>query len=358
MSEAVLGVGIISFAHVHAPAYAEALAAQPGANLVAIADDDPRRGTTMAARFGVDYASDTAELLARPDIDAVIVTSENARHAGHVVAAARAGKHILCEKPLATTRADAVEMIEACREAGVVLQTAFPMRFSPPVLALRDALADGAVGTPLAVMATNHGRMPAGWFSDPILAGGGAVMDHTVHVADLLRWILGREVVSVYAEADTRMHPGIAVDDVGMLLLTFEGGLFASLDASWSRPKSWPTWGGLTIEVIGDAGVIAMDAFDQNVQHYDDREGAFRLVPHGEGGDPEMVAAFIAAARDGSPPPVTGEDGLRALEVVLAAYASAASHRPEPCGETVSSHRETPTGDGRTDTGRDDQKGP
>ncbi|MBA2755066.1 MAG: Gfo/Idh/MocA family oxidoreductase [Chloroflexia bacterium] len=331
MSGGELRVGIISFAHLHAVSYAGCLAAIPDARLVAIADDDPRRGTTMAARFGVDYASDSAELLARPDIDAVIVTSENAHHAAHVIAAAAAGKHVLCEKPLATTREDALTMIAACREAGVVLQTAFPMRFSPPVIALRDAIAAGAVGEPLAVMATNHGRMPPGWFSDPILAGGGAIMDHTVHVADLLRWILGREVVSVYAEAATRMHPGIAVDDVGMLLLTFDGGLFASLDASWSRPATWPTWGGLTIEVVGDAGVIAMDAFNQNVQHYDDRDGTYRLVPWGQGGDPTMVATFVEAARTGSPPPVTGEDGLRALEVVLAAYVSAASHRPEPC---------------------------
>jgi len=331
----MLGVGIISFAHPHAVTYAECLAAHTDARLVAIADDDPRRGTTMAARFGVNYAGDAADLLARADIDAVVVTSENARHAAHVVAAARAGKHVLCEKPLATTRDDALDMIAACREAGVNLQTAFPMRFGPPVLALRDAIAAGAVGEPVAVMATNHGRMPPGWFSDPVLAGGGAVMDHTVHVADLLRWILGREVVTVYAEAGTRMHPGIAVDDVGMLLLTFEGGLFASLDASWSRPKTWPTWGGLTIEVVGDAGVIAMDAFSRNVQHYDDRDGDYRLVPWGQGGDPAMISAFIDAARTGAPPAVTGEDGLRALDIVLAAYASAASHRPEPCGAHV-----------------------
>src|SRR5438094_400261 len=105
------------------------------------------------------------------------------------------------------------------------------------------AIADGAIGEVLAVKGTNHGSLPPGWLTDPALAGGGAVMDHTVHVADLLRWILEREFVSVYAEIDTLLHPGLPVDDCGTLLLEMEGGVFASLDPSWSRPRTFPTWG-------------------------------------------------------------------------------------------------------------------
>ena len=130
----------------------------------------------------------------------------------------------------------------------------------------------GAIGTPLMVKATNPGRMPPGWFSDPALAGGGATMDHTVHVADMLRWIFEREIVSVYAEIDARIHPGLPTDDIGLLLLDLDGGLSASLDASWSRAKTWPTWGGVTMEVIGTNGVLALDAFNQNVQLFDDRD--------------------------------------------------------------------------------------
>ncbi len=261
----------------------------------------------------------------------MIVCSENARHREMVVAAAAAGKHVLCEKPLATTREDALAMIAACREHGVKLQIAFPMRFSPAVIALREAVRNGAVGTPLMVQATNPGRKPAGWFGDPDLAGGGAVMDHTVHVADMLRWIFAREITSVYAEIDTRIHPGAPTDDVGLLLLGLDGGISASLDASWTRAKSWPIWGGVTMDVIGDRGVLSLNAFNQNVQLFDDRTERYSLVPFAASGDPALVQSFVDAIRHDTEPQVTGEDGLRALEVALCAYVSARLHEPVAC---------------------------
>jgi len=327
-----VGIGMISFAHEgHAASYAACLRGIPGVALIAVADDNEARGRDHAGRLGATFYADYRDLLADPSIAAVIICSENARHREMTIAAAEAGKHILCEKPLATTRADGLAMIAACHEHGVKLQIAFPMRFSPPAIALREAVRAGAIGTPLMVMATNPGRMPPGWFGDPALAGGGATMDHTVHVADLLRWIFGQEITSVYAEVDTRIHPGIATDDVGVLLLGLDGGLSASLDASWTRAKTWPIWGGLTMEVIGERGVLSLDAFVQNVQHFDDRAGRYALLPFAEGGDPQLVRSFVDAIRDDSPPLVTGEDGLRALEVALCAYASARRHEPISC---------------------------
>lgn len=330
-----LKLGILSFAHLHADGYARCLQSMPDVELAAIADADEARGRGAVARYGGDYYRDYHDLLARDDIAAVIVTTPNVDHHALTLAAAAAGKHVLCEKPLATTRPDALAMIAACREAGVKLQTAFPMRFSPPAIALRQLVRDGAVGTPLAIMATNPGRMPGGWFGDPTLAGGGAVMDHTVHVVDLLRWIFEREITSVYAEIDTRIHPGLPVDDVGLLLLGLDGGLFSSLDASWARAKTWPIWGGLTMEVIGDRGVVAMNAFNQNLQWFDDRRGRYQLLPWSEGGDPGMIRGFVDAIRDDTPPPVTGEDGLHALEVALCAYESARRRAPVACPDVL-----------------------
>lgn len=325
-------IGMISFAHEgHAASYAASLRQTPGVELVAVADDNETRGRDYATRLGAAFYADYHALLADETIDAVVVCSENARHREMVIAAAEAGKHILCEKPLATTRADGLAMIAACQQHGVKLQVAFPMRFSPPAIALREAVRAGTIGTPLMVMATNPGRMPPGWFSDPDLAGGGAAMDHTVHVADLLRWIFDQEITSVYAEIDTRIHPDVQTDDVALLLLGLDGGLSASLDASWSRAKTWPTWGGLTMEVIGEKGVLSMDAFVQNLQFFDDRAGRYALLPFTEGGDPQLVQAFVEAIRADSVPLVTGEDGLRALEVALCAYTSAQRHEPVPC---------------------------
>jgi predicted dehydrogenase len=328
-------VGIISFAHGHANGNAHCLAQLPDVELAAIADCDEARLLAAVERFGGDAYADYQDLLARDDIEAVLITSPNAEHREHVIAAAEAKKHVLCEKPIATTRSDGIEMVAACREHGVKFQTAFPVRFSAPAVALRRLVREGAVGAPLAVKATNPGRYPGGWFGDPALAGGGAVMDHTVHVADLLRWIFEAEITRVYAEIDTRFHPDLPVDDAATLLLTLSNGVFASLDPSWSRPITWPTWGGLTMEVIGDRGVISMDAFSQNLQLVEDRGPSNVFVPWAEGGDLPMIRGFIEAIQNDTDPPVTGEDGLRAMEVALCAYESAKRREPVVCPDAL-----------------------
>jgi predicted dehydrogenase len=320
-------VAMLSFAHGHAGSYAQILAQLPTAEIVVIADDDEVRGRDAAGRFGVAFTSDYREALARDDVDAVVICSENARHAELTIAAAKAGKHVLCEKPLATTMADAEAMIAACAEAAVKLQTAFPVRFSAPAVAFRDAIRAGRVGTPLAVIARNPGTCPMGWFVDPDLAGGGAVMDHTVHVIDVLRHVFDAEVTEVYAEADTRIYD-IPVDDTGLVMFRMSNGLRGSLDTSWSRPKNWPIWGGVEIEVIGDKGALKLDAFNDTLEiaEIDGPSYTWQAVEHS--GDPEMVAAFIDAVQRDAPVPVTGEDGMRAMQVALAAYESVRTHEP------------------------------
>jgi predicted dehydrogenase len=325
-----VGIGILSFAHGHANGYAAVVNAHPYATLVAIADEDAERGQAAAEQFGGDYVADYHDVLARDDIDAVIICSENSRHREMTVAAAEAGKHVLCEKPLATSRADGLAMIAACQKHNVKLQTAFPVRFSAPTIALRDAVVAGVVGTPLAVAARNPGTYPGGWFGDPTLAGGGAVIDHTVHVADVLRWIFGAEFTTVYAEVSTRTHD-IPVDDTGLLMLTMSNGLRVTLDTSWSRPDNYPIWGGVTIDVVGDQGVVSLDAFNNNVRVVESRGPSNKLIPAVISGDPEMVSAFIDAVKHDTPVPVTGEDGLKALEVALCAYESARRGAPVPC---------------------------
>jgi predicted dehydrogenase len=326
-------IAVISLAHGHGYSYSEAIRAHPNAELVVIADDDAERGQAAASRYGVPWEADYRETVQRDDIDAVIVCSENSRHKELTIAAAEAGKHVLCEKPLSTNLADAQAMIDACAAAGVQLQTAFPVRFHAAVVALRDALEAGRIGTPLAIAARNPGRCPHSWFVDQELAGGGAVIDHTVHVVDVLRWMFKAEVTEVYAEIDTRMHD-IPVDDTGLLMLRLSNGLPVSLDTSWSRPKSWPTWGGIMIDVIGEDGVISLDAFndalhvsqDEAVDDHPVLPSAglnYIYVPVEHSGDPEMVSAFIDAVQQGRDVEVNGVDGLRAVEVALAAYESA-----------------------------------
>jgi len=330
-------VAMISFAHGHAEGYAGCVRANPGAELVAITDDDPERGQRAAERFGAPFEPNLDSLLVRDDIDAVIVCSENVHHARLTMAAAGAGKHVLCEKPLATTIEDAQAMIDACNQHGVKLQTAFPVRFNAATVALRDAVRSGRIGAPLAVNARNPGTCPMSWFVQPELAGGGAVIDHTVHVVDALRWIFDAEFTEVYAEIDTRIHD-IPADDTGLLMLTMSNGVPVSLDTSWSRPVNWPTWGGVEIDVIGEVGVLSLDAYSDVIEMAEIRGPSYRWLPTQVSGDPEMVGAFIDAVRNDTPPLVTGEDGLRAVEVALGAYESARTRAPVRLASSVAVH--------------------
>jgi len=324
----MLRIGIISFAHMHAYSYAQCLTALPGVELAAVWDDNAKRGRAAAKQFGAAFVPDLDTFLRSP-LDGVVICSENARHREHVEAAAAAKKWILCEKPLAPTVADACAMVRFCKRQGVGLGTAFPCRFVPALYEARAALNAGEYGAIYAAACTNHGQFPGGWFADPDAAGGGATMDHTVHVADLLRWMLNREFVSVYAEIGNQCHrEEIPVDDVGCLLLEMEGGVQVSHIASWSRPKSYPTWGDVTMEFVGEKGVLYIDAFNQKLKVYNDTAVRAEWAFWGSNADLGLVRDFVQAIEERRDPCASGVDGLRAVEVTVAAYASARRGRP------------------------------
>jgi predicted dehydrogenase len=333
-----LRVGLLSAAHVHADAYAQILRTMPGVELIGLADDDADLGGSFARRHGVRYIGMRDALVAeRPD--ATVVCSPNSAHRADVEALAAAGISILCEKPLATRVDDAAAMIRACRDGGARLMTAFPMRFSAPVRTVAAEVREGAIGRVCGVAAVNQGGLPSrhrAWFADPVLAGGGAVMDHTVHVVDLLRWMLGREVTRVWAATNRILHADRSEVETGGLLLIHFDDLFVTIDCSWSRPDSYPTWGGLAMEIVGERGVLDLDAFRQRLTVHGAGDPHADWVYWGTDPNVEMLSAFVEAVRSGGEPPVTGVDGLRALEVVEAAYASAAS------GESVEIRHLTP----------------
>jgi UDP-N-acetylglucosamine 3-dehydrogenase len=255
-------VGIVSFAHVHSPAYAAVLKDLDTADFVGITDEDAGRGTEAAEQFGVRFFDNMDSL--GEEVEAVVVCSENRNHARDVIPALKGGVHVLCEKPIAITLEDAGEMISSSETSGSQLRTAFPVRYLPSMVRAREIVRGGSLGRVLAVNGTNHGKIPGGWFLDPELAGGGAVMDHTVHLADVLRWMLDVEVKSVYAEVDSFFGAGEA-DDAAILNLDLEGGpfadgVFATIDPSWSRGDGYPTWGDVTLRIAGTSGVLDVDA--------------------------------------------------------------------------------------------------
>ena len=319
-------VGMMSFAHMHAYSYANCLRQLPNVELAGIADDDAGRGKKLAKQLNTKYFPSYEKLL-KEDIAAVVVCSENVYHKQLTVMAAKAGKHVLCEKPISVSMKDAQAMIEACKKNGVKLMTAFPCRFAPPVERVKQLIDEGKIGKILAINGTNHGRMPGGWFIDKKKSGGGAVMDHTVHVADLMRWITNQEIVEVYAEIDTRFYK-INIDDCGILNLKLSNGIFATLDASWSRPKVYPIWGDVTMHIIGTEGVIYLDTFAQKMAVYNNDDVKPNWVYWGSNMDLGMIKSFINAIEKNEPVPITGVDGMKAMEVALGAYASAKKKQP------------------------------
>ena len=324
-------IGIMSFAHHHADAYIHNLRLLPGVELLGVADGDIGRGQGYAQRSGSKFFPSYADLLeAQPD--GVIICSENNQHRPLVEMAAARGVHVLCEKPIATTLADGRAEVEACARAGVLFMTAFPMRFSPALLEIKARLEAGDFGSVYCFNTTNQGELPTKyrpWFADPLLAGGGALADHTVHLVDILRWFLQDEISSVYAQSNRIFHADeVEVETAGLEMITFKSGVFATLDCSWSRPPYWPTWGGLTFEMVTERGAVIVDAFRQNLTVYSHAMQRPTWSYWGSDMNQAMIGEFITAIRENRPPCVTGLDGLRAVEVVVAAYESTRTGQP------------------------------
>jgi predicted dehydrogenase len=323
-------VGFFGIAHLHADAYVRNLRAIEGIEVIGAADADSDALSLWCERFEVP-AFEQFEQLADAGLDAVLVCSANNEHLAHVRIAASAGLHVLCEKPLATSRRDAAQIVDLCECAGVSLMVAFPMRFSPAFVEMRELIRAGEIGEIAAAVGVNQARLPyraESWFTDPLRAGGGAIMDHVVHLADALRWILAEEITEVYGCTNQVIHPELAVETGGLLLVTLADGVIASIDSSWSRPESFATWGGLELEVIGASGVITANGFAQRLRVSSNQLPHVRLPDWGSDLNQLMVEEFVAAVRESRDPAVTGNDGLRATEVALAVYESVAAGGP------------------------------
>ncbi|EWS79639.1 dehydrogenase [Brachybacterium phenoliresistens] len=315
----MLKIALLSCAHTHAAAYAGILAARGDVDLV-VADPDGF-GDVPAERVVGSYQEAWDAFDGGPD--AVIVTSANADHKELVLEAARRGVAVLCEKPLATTVADAEEMVAACREAGVVLMTAFPVHFSPAVETLRSAVRDGALGEIVGLTGTNNGKLPEGrdWFTDVSLSGGGCLVDHTVHVAQILDAAFG-EPTDVRAVANrilSASRAGEGAETGGFVTLTYPSGVVATIDCSWSMPDDGPTWGGLTLQALGTGGQLTVDAFADHVG------GPGQWLPYGADLDALLLEAFLDAVRTGRTQEPSGEAGLRTVRIVAAAQRSVAT---------------------------------
>lgn len=187
----------------------------------------------------------------------------------------------------------------------------------------------GSLGQVFSAKCTNHGSMPGGWFTNETLAGGGAVIDHTVHVIDVLRWLFDTEVIEVFAEVgESLLHPDLGIDDVGLISFALENGIYGTLDTSWSRPSSYPTWGDVKIDILGQNGLLQVNAFRQDLAVSSDEAGKTNWVPWGSNSNLGLIKDFVAMIGHDREPSITGNDGLQALRVALAAYESSRTRQP------------------------------
>jgi 1,5-anhydro-D-fructose reductase (1,5-anhydro-D-mannitol-forming) len=328
-----LGWGFIGFGWVArdymAPAVREA-----GDRLLAISDPDPA-AQEAAVRLGIPARSE-AELLSDPTIEAVYVATPNHLHADIVERAAKAGKAVLCEKPMAATLEQAERMAEACRRSGILYGTAFDQRHHPAHRAMREAIGAGRIGRPTLVRITyacwvgpdwSAADARDNWRVDPVKAGGGALMDLAPHGLDLVEFLLGEPLVDVTAMTQSRIHD-YAVDDGAVLLGRTAGGVLLALNVAYNCPEALPR---RRLEVIGETGqLLAVDTMGQTpggtVSLLDGVRGGSEplVIPDGQS-SPFLgqARAFAHAIRSGEHGIFSADRDLHTMRLLHRAYASA-----------------------------------
>lgn len=316
----IIGAGIAGRRH------AEAFAQHPGATVAAVAEIDEQRGRELAATFGARAFRDYRDLLAA-GIDAVVICLPHHLHLACAREAAQSGAHILMEKPLATTLDDAHAIFQAAAAAGVTFMMGYVHRFRPEVEAAHRLIAEGRLGRPVTVldrfMSGGIHDTPA-WVWNRSMAGGGVLMYGGVHAIDRLRWLLGDEVTEVFAKTAAYSSPS-EVEDGVCALLTFASGASALL---YENAPAYGRLGGWVTEIFGTEGALVITT--GTGLEYRGASGSTRWNYEEDVRFARQAAEFVAAIRQHRPPAVTGDDGLRGLEVALAIYRSAATGRPEP----------------------------
>jgi len=237
---------------------AQALAVSPAARLLAVHDAGPARASAFAAQFHVDHAPTLDALLARPDIDSIVVSTPPDSHASIAIAALNAGKHVLCEKPLARTPDEARLILDAAARNARTLATGFNFRFYPSVAKARELFQSGAIGSLDHIRASCGYQIdPAsGWLHDASITGGGALQDNGIHLIDTVLHFLG-DATETHGHTTSPLHHWPGCEENGFLLLRNAQGRVATLQASWTE------WAGyhFRVELHGTRGLIRFTCF-------------------------------------------------------------------------------------------------
>lgn len=304
-----------------------AIRAQVGGEIAAVMSSSPERATAYARENGISLAVSALDALLKSDIDAVYISTTNELHLEQALAAIKAGKHVLCEKPLALTSADARKMVAAARAAGIVLGTNHHLRNAGAHRAMRDTIAAGRIGKPIAARVFHSVYLPdnlQGWRITRPEAGGGVVLDITVHDADTLRFVLGDDPVEVSAFTQAAGMADGGLEDGAMCIWRFKSGLIAQSHEGFTTK-----FAGTGFEVHGSEGsLIASDVMTQKPNGsvlLRTAKGEEQLSFDREDLYVRSVRQFHAAILGKGQPAATGEDGVWSLTAAEAALQSASS---------------------------------
>ena len=317
-------VGLVGAGYI-AGSHARGYAADPRAELAYVVEPVAAKAAAMAATYGVQVLPDLDALLAS-DVDVVSVCTPSPTHADLAVAALEAGKHVLCEKPVARTLADAERIVAAGRRGPGLLMVGHVSRFEPDHRAAYLAVRAGRIGAVRMMSQSLVGERPTwsehDWLGDPDQSGG-PLIDLAIHSFDYLTWVCGARPVRVHAVGSTRDD---GVVDYAIATVRYDSGAMAVVETSWGHPAGHGLE--LTTELTGSDGRITWDYAGTAVGSVKLARAAARSVSQlGNRGFVAEIGAFLDAVASGGPSPVPAEDGLLALEVALAAVESLRTRR-------------------------------
>ena len=327
-----LGFGIIGIGAV-SPLHLAAIESSPGARLAAVADVTVERAKRIGEQRGVPWFADYREMLASPDVDVVCVCTPSGLRGEICIAAARAGRHVVSEKPVEVTLAKIDAVIEECGRAGVKLAAIHQIRFAPGVQAVKQAILEGRLGRLVMGDAmvkwfrSQEYYDSAAWRGTWALDGGGALMNQGIHYVDLLQWMMG-PVETVFGCVDTLVRD-IEVEDTAAACLKFTNGAVGIIEACTSAYKGVPA----KLEIRGDKGVVIVE--DGNVTHWqiegedcrapeavDIGSGASNPMAIGSAGHTVQISDMVCAINENRSPLVDGLEARKPVEIITAVYRS------------------------------------
>lgn len=324
---------MLSAAHLHANSYAQEARNTENVQIVCVWDDDRARGGAFAKELGVPFDNDLARVLARKDVDAVILCSESSKHRTVLVAAAHAKKHIFVEKPLTLTLAEADEVTREIKASGVKFIISLPQRSKSEALLMKDLIDTGKIGK----IATARFRMGhaaaleklfkdgSAWFGDEKLAGPGALFDIACHTLDAMRWLLG-EPASVFCKS-VNFTGAYSVPDNGVVVIEFKNKAVGILDFSYVQGAGPNFW-----ELYGTEGTAVRDMPGQPPVTYMNRQGTDGFAPAWQRvrmpkPRPSALQQWFAAILRNEPAHITVDDARNLAQLLDAARASAREGR-------------------------------